>query len=249
MSNKIEFITPEGLRTDGRRPKELRNIRCKLGLFSRADGSAYFEQGNTKALATVYGPREVPAYRRASSLHDRAIINCEYSMATFSTGERKRKTKGDRRATEISLVIRQTFESVIMTHLFPRSQISIYIQILQADGGTRCAGINAATLALINAGIPMREFVTSCAAGCINNIPILDLNFLEDSAGGPDLPIAYLPSSNKVTMLQMDSKLNLEQFEKVVQLAADGCKKIHEILVKEVEKYTLELVESRGLLT
>jgi exosome complex component RRP41 len=135
--NRVEYLSPEGLRVDGRRPEELRRIQCKLGVFKRADGSAYFEQGNTKVLASVYGPREVES--RGKAVHNRCIINCEYSMATFSTGERKNKTKGDRRAKEISLVLRQTFEAVVMTNLFPRSQIDIYVQVLQADGGTRCA--------------------------------------------------------------------------------------------------------------
>jgi exosome complex component RRP41 len=144
------------------------------------------------------------------------------------------------RSTEISYVIRQTFESVIMTNLFPRSEISIYVQVLQADGGTRCAAINAATLALINAGIPMKDFVVACAAGCIDGTtPILDLNYLEDSAGGPDLPVALLPSSEAITMVQMDSKVPIEMFEKVVKLAVEGCKAIHQILLQEVEKYTL----------
>eukprot|EP00027_Filamoeba_sp_ATCC50430_P006856 CAMPEP_0168564390 /NCGR_PEP_ID=MMETSP0413-20121227/13222_1 /TAXON_ID=136452 /ORGANISM="Filamoeba nolandi, Strain NC-AS-23-1" /LENGTH=106 /DNA_ID=CAMNT_0008596063 /DNA_START=333 /DNA_END=649 /DNA_ORIENTATION=- len=106
-----------------------------------------------------------------------------------------------------------------MTTLFPRSQIDIYVQILQADGGTRCAAINAATLAIINAGIPMKDFVCSCAAGCIDGTPILDLNYLEDSAGGPDLPLAILPETSSVVMLQMDSKLPLDLFEKVLNLA------------------------------
>lgn len=113
--------------------------------------------------------------QRSKLLHDRAIINCEYSMAPFSTTERKKKTKGDRRSIEISMVIRQTFESVIQTSLFPRSQIDIYVTVLQSDGGTRCACINAATLALIDAGVPMKDFVVSCAAGCIDGIPLLGL--------------------------------------------------------------------------
>jgi len=87
-------LSPEGLRIDGRRANELRKIRCKIGLFSRADGSAYYEQGNTKVIAAVYGPREVEV--RSQMKHDRAIINCEYFMATFSTGDRKKKAKGDR---------------------------------------------------------------------------------------------------------------------------------------------------------
>lgn len=96
---------------------------------------------------------------RSSARHDRAVINCEYSMATFSTGERKKNRKGDRyvikpfksifyrhliltqfplfrRSTEISLIIKQTFESAIFTNLYPNTQIDIYIQVIQADGGS-----------------------------------------------------------------------------------------------------------------
>eukprot|EP01098_Paradermamoeba_levis_P008470 TRINITY_DN3512_c0_g1_i1.p1 TRINITY_DN3512_c0_g1~~TRINITY_DN3512_c0_g1_i1.p1 ORF type:complete len:245 (-),score=63.69 TRINITY_DN3512_c0_g1_i1:206-940(-) len=241
----MELLSPEGLRTDGRRPNELRNIKCKLGILSKADGSAYYQQGNTKVIVAVYGPREVSLRSKADAT--KAIINCEYSMATFSTGERKKPTKGTRRAAEISLVIRQTFEAVIMTQLFPNSQIDIFIQILQADGGTRCASINAATLALIDAGIPMKDFVCSCAAGCVNGVPILDLNYVEDSTGGVDLPVALLPNSTKIVLLQMDSKLPLDLFEKVLMMAVEGCRAVHNILKKEVDDHTLKLVESRGL--
>ncbi|KAL6073658.1 Exosome complex component RRP41 [Balamuthia mandrillaris] len=239
-----EYISPEGLRLDGRKAEELRKIQCKLGIFSRADGSAYYQQGNTKVVASVFGPREV--VRKGQALHDRAIVTCEYSMATFSSGERRRKAKGDRRATEISLVMRQTLEAAIMTSLFPRSQIDIFVQILQADGGTRCAAINAATLALIDAGIPMRDFVVSAAAGYINGTPILDLNYVEDSAGGPDLPVAILPKSGKVTMLQMDSKLPMDKFEEVLRLAVKGCHIIYQLLRENVKDYTVDLYDSRG---
>eukprot|EP00128_Syssomonas_multiformis_P001865 Colp12_sorted_trinity150504_noHs@29844 len=94
--SKIEFLSAEGLRVDGRRPHELRKIVCRMGVFKQADGSAYIEMGNTKALATVYGPHEVRSRGKRQPLHDRAIINCEYSQATFSTGERKSRSKGDK---------------------------------------------------------------------------------------------------------------------------------------------------------
>ncbi|XP_035540720.1 exosome complex component RRP41 homolog [Juglans regia] len=124
-------------------------------------------------------------------------------MANFSTGDRMRKPKGDRRSTEISLVIRQTMEACIMTHLMPRSQIDIFVQVLQVDGGTRSAYINAATLALADAGIPLRDLVTSCSAGYLNSTPLLDLNYVEDSAGGPDVTVGFLPKLDKVTLLQV----------------------------------------------
>ena len=90
--------------------------------------------GNTRVLAVVYGPHE-PTMRSRAQNED-AIVNCEYSVATFSTNERRKRAKGDRRATDTELLISQTFEAAIMTHLYPRAQIDIYIQILQSDGGS-----------------------------------------------------------------------------------------------------------------
>lgn len=84
----MEIVSEFGFRLDGRRPHELRRIRCRLGIYAQADGSAYLEQGYTKVLCAVYGPHEVRK-NRSKVLHDRAIINCQYSMATFSTGRIK----------------------------------------------------------------------------------------------------------------------------------------------------------------
>ncbi|KAM7255238.1 hypothetical protein ACFE04_020479 [Oxalis oulophora] len=241
----MEYVTPEGFRLDGRRPLEMRQLRAKIGAVAKADGSAVFEVGNTKVIAAVYGPREVQNW--SQQLSDKALVRCEYSMANFSTGDRKRKPKGDRRSTEISLVIRQTMEACIMTHLMPRSQIDIFVQVLQADGGTRSACINAASLALADAGIPMSDLVTSCSAGYLNSTPLLDLNYAEDSAGGPDVTVGILPKLNKVTLLQMDSKLPMDIFENVMELATEGCKAIANYLREILQENTQQLEYRRGL--
>ncbi|KAJ4828287.1 Exosome complex component rrp41, partial [Turnera subulata] len=220
----MEFVNPEGFRLDGRRPLEMRQLRAQIGAVPKADGSAVFEMGNTKVIAAVYGPREVQ--NKGQQIGKQALVRCEYSMANFSTGDRMRKPKGDRRSTEISLVIRQTMEACILTNLMPHTQIDIYVQVLQADGGTRSACINAATLALADAGIPMRDLVTSCSSGYLNSTPLLDLNYVEDSAGGPDVTVGFLPALDRVTLLQMDAKLPVEIFENVMQLAIEGCKAV-----------------------
>jgi exosome complex component RRP41 len=116
----MEYVSLEGLRLDGRRPKETRQIRCQMSVLPNADGSALFEAGNTKVLAAVYGPRE--AANRSQSLHDRALVQCEFSMASFATGERRRRTKGDRKSVEMGLVIKQALETAMITELLPRSQ-------------------------------------------------------------------------------------------------------------------------------
>ncbi|CAL4929068.1 unnamed protein product [Urochloa decumbens] len=232
----MEYVDPlTGFRMDGRRPNEMRQLKGEVGVVARADGSALFEMGNTRVIAAVYGPREVQ-HKGQQVNNKEALVRCEYRMAEFSTGDRRRKPKGDRRSTEISLVIRQTMEASILTHLMPRSQIDIFVQVLQADG----ACINAATLALADAGIPMRDIVTSCSAGYLCSTPLLDLNYVEDSAGGPDVTVGILAKMDKVTLLQMDAKLPMDTFENVMGLAIEGCKAIathiRELLLENTKK-------------
>jgi exosome complex component RRP41 len=119
------------------------------------------------------------------------------------------------------------------------------MQVLQADGGTRCACINAASLALIDAGIPMKDFVVSCAAGMIDGVVLTDLNYMEDSAGGPDLPLAILPKQNKISLLQMDAKLSIEAYEQVLKMAIEGCRQIHEVLDAKLKEVTEDLVNKK----
>ncbi len=133
--SRQEYVSPEGLRLDGRRPGEVRRVRCSLGVLARADGSAMYEQGNTRVIAAVYGPREVT--NRMDALPDRAIINAELSNASFSASERKGKLKNDRRANELALLVKEAFEAAIIVQLFPNSQIDIFLQIMQVDGGVR----------------------------------------------------------------------------------------------------------------
>lgn len=80
------------------------------------------------------------------------------------------------------------------------------VQVLQADGGTRCAAINAALLALAVAGVPMRDRVAACAAGYLDGNALLDLNYTEDAGGGPDISVAIHPGLDKIVLLQMDNR-------------------------------------------
>ncbi|KAI9595786.1 putative exosome complex exonuclease RRP41 [Syncephalis fuscata] len=233
--SRLELLSPEGLRVDGRRAAELRKLKCSLSPLPHADGSAYIEQGNTKVLAVVYGPRETR--HRAQVMHDRVYINVEYTVVPFSTGERKKRSKNDRRLLESALAIKQTFESAIQTNLYPRSQIDIYIQLLQDDGGALQASINAVTLALIDAGVPMLDYVCACTGGNVDNQPLLDLNHIEEaSAETPDLTVAILPRSGKVTLLQMTSR-------QMISLAIEGCRQVHSIMDDAVRQSMKALVQ------
>ncbi|RHZ54056.1 hypothetical protein Glove_431g25 [Diversispora epigaea] len=239
--SRHEPIGPQGLRQDGRRADQLRNINCKPSVLSQSDGSSYIEQGYTKCLAAVYGPRETR--QKAQILHNKALITVEISLAPFSMSERKKRKKFDKRLLEIASAVKQTFEPIIMTNLFPRSQIDIFLQILQYDGGMTQICINAATLALIDAGIPMLEYVCACSAGIVEDTTILDLNNSEESLGIPELTVALLPQSQKVTLLQLETRLHVDKLESVTAMAIKGAKEVYKKLDKTSRDYIGDLLQ------
>jgi exosome complex component RRP41 len=149
-------------------------------------------------------------------------------MAPFSVQERKSPAPS-RREIELSKMIRESLEPAVFMEYYPRTMIDIFIEVLQADGGTRCASITAAALALADSGIPMRDLVVACAAGKIDNTVVLDLMDTEDKVGSADVPVALMPNLNAVTLLQMDGNLTPEEFETAVNMALEGCKKIYSI--------------------
>ncbi|MGF7118232.1 exosome complex exonuclease Rrp41 [Methanobacterium oryzae] len=213
------------LRADGRNFDELRPLKIEAGVLERADGSAYLEIGGNKILAAVYGPRELHVRRLMRP--DMAVIRCRYNMAPFSVGDRKRPGP-DRRSVEISKITADALRPAIFLEKFPRSTIDVFIEVLEAEGGTRCAGITAASVALADAGIPMKDMVVSCAAGKANGNVVLDLSEDEDKDGEADLPVAIMPRSGEVTLLQMDGHLTPDEFDKALNLAIEGCKKLSE---------------------
>ena len=222
---KPEKLIIDGKRLDGRGPNDLRPIKFQAGVLKRADGSCYLEFGGNKVMAAVYGPREVhPRHLQNAS---RAIVRYRYNMAAFSVEERKRPGP-DRRSIEISKVSREALEGVILEELYPRSAVDIFVEILQADAGTRAAGINAAAVALADAGIPMKCLVSACAVGKADGQIVLDLNKDEDNYGDADLPIA-MTQFGEITLCQMDGHLTEDEFGTAVDMAMEGCRKIHEM--------------------
>ena len=228
MIEEVFFISSENkqIRADGRAYDELRPIKIKAGVLKRADGSAYVEVGGNKILASVYGPRET--YIRRLLKPNTGVIKVRYNMAPFSVDDRKRPGP-DRRSNEISKIAADALRPALMLESFPRSMVDISIEIIEAEGGTRCAGITAAAVALADAGIPMRDIPVGCAAGKMNGDIVLDLSEKEDKEGQADVPIVILPRTGEITLLQADGKLTEEEFEEALDLAMEGCMRISKI--------------------
>ena len=220
------LLNAEGLRIDGRRLDELRPIQMEVGVLKTADGSASIRQGKTYIMAAVYGPREL--HPRHLTLNDRAYLRVVYRMATFSVPDRKRPAPS-RREREISMVIANALQPVLFLEQYPKAVIDVFIQVIQADGGTRCAAINAASLALADAGIPMRSLVPSVAVGKAEGKLIVDLGDEEDKYGQGDVPLAILPGTNELTLLQQDGSFTREELVEAMQMGINACKYLHEL--------------------
>lgn len=212
---KPELII-NGKRLDGRTPDQLRDIKIEVDVIKNAVGSAYIEWGNNKILAGVYGPKE--ALPKHVQDPEKAIIKCRYQMAPFSSLEDHGRTGPNRRSTEISKVTKEVFENVVMLSRFPGAEIDLYIDVLQADGGTRAAGITAASVALAASGIPMTDIPFAVSVGKVGDTLILDLNKIEDNYSDADMPVAISPRTGDIVLLQMDGNLTKEEVKRGVEM-------------------------------
>ncbi len=234
----IKLLDENGKRLDGRGLKELRPITIKAGVLDRADGSCYLEWGGNKVLAGVYGPREVIPRHLADPLKARVVYR--YNLAPFSVDERARPGPS-RRSIEISKVSREALEKAIFLEEFPKTQIDVYVEVLEAEAGTRCAALTAASVALADAGIPMRDLVTACAAGKIEGKIALDLMKEEDNYGEADFPIAIMPRTKEIVLMQMDGNFTREELTEALETAINGAMQVYELQKKALkERYKIE---------
>jgi exosome complex component RRP41 len=226
----VEKMT-KSIRPDGRKIDEPRKISMEVGVIPNANGSARFKIGDTEAIAGVYGPREL--HPRRLRLADTGLLRCNYDLMSFSVTERKRPGPS-RRDKELSLVSSNSLSSTVFLEKYQTQVIDVFIQIPQADAGTRCAGICAASLALADAGIPMRGLVGSISAGAIGETVVIDLNKEEEdwAEGATDIPISYCPKTGLITSLQLDGEITKANLFKALELGV----KVNEKIVSMQEK-------------
>jgi len=227
-----KLFRKDGKRLDGRDVDELRPIKMEVGVIKNADGSAYLEWGNNKIFAAVFGPREVHPHHLAKP--DRGILRVFYRMATFSVFDRKRPAPG-RREKEISMVVANCLEPILFLELYPGTSFEVYIEVMDADGGTRCACTTAAALALADAGIPMKSLVTAIAVGKIDGKNVVDLSGIEDKAGEADLPIAITWFNEEISLLQFDGDMDLDDMNHFLDKAKEALSNIHQIQLETLK--------------
>ncbi len=244
---KIDYVK-NGKRLDGRKVDELRPIKMEVGVLENADGSAFLEWGQNKVFVGVFGPRE--ALPKHIQNPYKARVNYKYRMATFSVPDRKQPRPG-RREIEISKVSGEALEKAIFLERFPNTTIDVFVEILDSNAGTRVAALTAASLALVDAGVPMRDLVAATGVGKAGGHAVLDLNKEEEDAPDAiDIALGVLPRTEEIVLLQMDGMLTKKEWAEIIELGIKGCKEIHSMqkdalkhAYKEAEKETISEIE------
>jgi exosome complex component RRP41 len=229
-------------RFDGRKAEEIRPIKAEIGVVPNADGSALFAFGETIAIAAVYGPK--PMHPQHMQDPKKGVLRCTYDMLSFSVPERKRPGP-NRRSQEISKVIEWALAPVLHLEDFPNTVVDVHILITQANASTRCAGINAASLALAHAGLNMDSLVASVSVGKMDTALVTDVikeeEDYEEGEGATDIAMSFVANTGQLGLIQMDGHISGDELKKAVEMGKIACEKIAEIqnkVLKERKKYS-----------
>ncbi len=238
-------MTKEFKRADGRKPDEFRKIIAKVGVVPNANGSAVFEFGGTKAIAAVYGPKEM--HPQHSQNPEKGTLRVTYNMMSFSVHDRI-KPGPSRRSMEISNISGWALDPVVNLDKFPGKVVDVHIDIMQANASTRCAGINAASLALAHAGIPMKDLVSSVSIGKLDKQLVVDVSKFEEDweegEGATDIAMSFT-SAGELTHIQLDGHISVKELKEAIHLGQKKTKEIYEIQ-KKVLKDSIKLGEENG---
>jgi ribonuclease PH len=227
------------IRIDGRSYDKIRPINVQLGVYEYAPGSILFEMGKTKILCSVSFVPGVPQFLKKTGM---GWLSAEYSMLPASTRDRIQRdtlAKQNGRSTEISRLIGRSLRAVVDTTVLGENTLWVDCDVLQADGGTRTASINAAYLALKQAQTKLLEDglikapflkneIASVSAGIYKDNVLLDLNFEEDSKAEVDVNFV-LTKTNDVIEIQGTAEgepISWENFDKIKSVVQKGIKQI-----------------------
>jgi ribonuclease PH len=222
-------------RVDGRALDELRPVTIEVGFLRAADGSALISMGDTRVICTASLVKGVPAWRESSGL---GWLTAEYGMLPASTGSRRpRDSKGrqDGRSVEIQRLIGRSLRAVIdLQGLGPRT-VYLDCDVLEADGGTRCASITGAYVALHQAldrlvergdleGMPLPGSIAAVSCGIVGGQLMLDLCYPEDSSAEVDMNVVMMGDGELVEVQASGEGVSFPRgsLDLLLDLAAKG---------------------------
>src|SRR3954470_9608009 len=230
----------DGARRDGRTADELREINIHTGFVSTATGSALIEAGGTRVICTASVDEDVPRWMAGKG---RGWVTAEYGMLPASTGERKQRdsTRGrpDGRTVEIQRLIGRSLRGVIDFEGLGERTVWIDCDVLEADGGTRCAAITGGYVALELAlrrlvgegaleSVPLTQSVAAVSCGVVDGRALLDLDYSEDSTAEVDANVVMTGDGGLVEVQATAERTPLSRasLDELLALAALGIEQL-----------------------
>jgi ribonuclease PH len=231
------------VRVDGRAPDELREVTIEPGFVSTAAGSALIAVGGTRVICTASVGEEVPRWMAGTG---RGWVTAEYGMLPASTGERKQRDvsrgRPDGRTVEIQRLIGRSLRGVIDFEALGERTVWIDCDVLEADGGTRCAAITGGFVALelalrglLSKGaydrVPLNQSVAAVSCGVVDGEPLLDLDYPEDSRAEVDANVVMTGDGGLVEVQATAERTPLSRasLDELLALAASGVERLRSV--------------------
>ncbi|MCS4533660.1 ribonuclease PH [Neisseria montereyensis] len=232
----------------------LRDIKITPNFLPHTDGSCLIEAGNTKVICTASIDESLPPFLRGK---DQGWVTAEYGMLPASTASRMRREaaagKQSGRTQEIQRLIGRSLRAVVELDKLGERQILIDCDVIQADGGTRTASITGAFVALqmainklVDAGMlvhnPIREAVAAVSVGVVGGVPLLDLDYPEDSGCDSDINIV-MTASGKIIEIQGTAEgapFSIEELNKLIELGSKGISELMEYQQKALAQTAVQ---------
>ena len=252
IDQAMPALVPPPIRSDGRAHNQLRSVAFKNSIAPNAHGSTLVEWGNTRVICAVTVEETVPRWMKEQGVVG-GWLTSEYSMLPYSTHQRKprdiSKGKIDGRSQEIQRLIGRSLRAAIDLKAAGSRTFWIDCDVLQADGGTRTAAITGSFVALTLAvhrlmgdGLlttsPIRSQVAAVSVGLLKGVPLLDLNYLEDSSADVDLNLV-MNSEGRWIEIQgtgEHSTFSTDDFSSMVLLGSQGIRELHELQCKAISE-------------
>lgn len=226
----------------------------KTGVVSQAKGSAYIEVGKTKVIVSVFDPREIPNKNEYSL---KGELYCEFKYAPFSCAIRRGHMQ-DAEEKQNSIVLKQALEPAVCLQEFPNFQVDIYVLVLQNDGAALSSAITCAGVALVHAGVPMFDVVTSVSLGMQKDKMLIDPTYEEERLcdlavvkdktektyhSHGNICFAMLSTHQQITQMYQIGNFNLDNVTECINLLTNASKDLVPLVEKCIVKHTLKTID------
>ncbi|KAI0986461.1 hypothetical protein GJ496_010388 [Pomphorhynchus laevis] len=222
----LNILEDFAIRVDGRQSIDLRKITCKLNCVPTSTGSALFQQGSTIVRAAVYGPRQITnpylidsSQTKLSSNANEMIVECHFYNALNQHSSNQENSC-------VASLIKQSVEAVLLpfgSQRNTRSVLQIDVELLSSDGSSLAVAINATSMALVNAGLPLKDLMCASSAARLRNVVIVDTNRFEESFKPKLITAVVCPKLKEIANVHTTDNLHTSDYEILLKSALEAC--------------------------